>query len=103
MNSYLVPKALRYFLAVVEHGSVQAAAREIAISASAIDRQILLLEEDMGVALFDRQPRGMRQTAAGELQQSLRHARLQDLHSRTRRGPAATARSNAPRVQAESG
>ena len=67
MNSYLVPKALRYFLAVVEHGSVQAAAREIAISASAIDRQILLLEEDMGVALFDRQPRGMRQTAAGEL------------------------------------
>jgi len=71
MNSHLVPKALRYFLAVVEHGSVQAAAREIAISASAIDRQILLLEEDMGVALFDRQPRGMRQTAAGELLQAL--------------------------------
>ena len=67
MNAHLIPKSLRYFLAVVEHGSVQAAAREIAISASAIDRQILLLEEDMGVALFDRQPRGMRQTAAGEL------------------------------------
>ncbi len=67
MNSNLVPKSLRYFLAVVEHGSVQAAAREISISASAIDRQILLLEADMGVALFERQPRGMRQTAAGEM------------------------------------
>ena len=67
VNTYLIPKSLRYFLAVFEHGSVQAAAREIALSASAIDRQILLLEEDMGVALFDRQPRGMRLTAAGEL------------------------------------
>lgn len=67
MNTYVIPKSLRYFLAVVEHGSVQAAAREIAISASAIDRQILLLEEDMGVALFDRQPRGMLPTTAGEL------------------------------------
>ena len=67
MNSNLIPKSLKYFLAVVEHGSVQAAAREISISASAVDRQILLLEEDMGVALFERQPRGMQQTAAGDL------------------------------------
>jgi DNA-binding transcriptional LysR family regulator len=80
MNSHLVPKSLRYFLAVVEHGSVQAAAREIAISASAIDRQILLLEEDMGVALFDRQPRGMRQTAAGELLLAMAKRWKTDLH-----------------------
>ena len=67
LNSPLHPKALRYLAAVAQLGSVQAAAREVSISASAIDRQILLLEEDLGVPLFERQPRGMRLTAAGEL------------------------------------
>ncbi|TFZ05017.1 LysR family transcriptional regulator [Ramlibacter rhizophilus] len=63
----LHPKALRYVAAVAQLGSVQAAAREVSISASAVDRQILLLEEDLGVPLFERLPRGMRLTAAGEL------------------------------------
>jgi DNA-binding transcriptional LysR family regulator len=66
-NHMLHPKALRYVAAVAQLGSVQAAAREVSISASAIDRHILLLEEDLGVPLFERQPRGMRLTAAGEL------------------------------------
>jgi molybdenum-dependent DNA-binding transcriptional regulator ModE len=65
LNSPLHPKALRYLAAVAQLGSVQAAAREVSISASAIDRQILMLEEDMGVPLFERLPRGMRLTAAG--------------------------------------
>lgn len=67
MKSPLHPKALRYVAAVAELGSVQAAAREVSISASAIDRQILILEEDLGVPLFERLPRGMQLTAAGEL------------------------------------
>ncbi|MCW5652588.1 LysR family transcriptional regulator [Hydrogenophaga sp.] len=67
LNNLLHPKALRYVSAVAQLGSVQAAAREVSISASAIDRHILLLEEDLGVPLFERQPRGMRLTAAGEL------------------------------------
>jgi DNA-binding transcriptional LysR family regulator len=66
-HHHLHPKALRYVSAVAELGSVQAAAREVSISASAIDRQILLLEEDLGLPLFERLPRGMRLTAAGEL------------------------------------
>ncbi len=66
-NNPLHPKALRYLSAVAQLGSVQAAAREVSISASAIDRQILLLEQDLGVPLFERLPRGMRPTAAGEL------------------------------------
>ena len=66
-QSPLHPKALRYLTAVAQLGSVQAAAREVSISASAIDRQILLLEESLGMPLFERQPRGMRLTAAGEL------------------------------------
>jgi len=67
VSSPLHPKALRYVAAVAQLGSVQAAAREVSISASAIDRQILILEEDLGVPLFERLPRGMRLTAAGEL------------------------------------
>ncbi len=67
LNSPLHPKALRYLAAVAQFGSVQAAAREVSVSASAIDRQILTLEQDLGVPLFERQPRGMRLTAAGEL------------------------------------
>ncbi len=66
-RSPLHPRALRYLAAVAQLGSVQAAAREVSISASAVDRQILLLEESLGVPLFERQPRGMRLTAAGEM------------------------------------
>ena len=67
MIQQLNPKAWRYVAAVAQLGSVQAAAREVSISASAIDRQILLLEDELGVPLFERLPRGMRLTAAGEL------------------------------------
>lgn len=63
----LLPRALRYVHEVAKVGSIQSAAKELSISASAIDRQILLLEDDLGVALFERQPGGMRVTAAGEI------------------------------------
>jgi DNA-binding transcriptional LysR family regulator len=63
----LLPKALRYAEEVARAGSIQAAAKELSISASAIDRQILLLESDLGVPLFERLPAGMRLTAAGEI------------------------------------
>lgn len=67
MSLPLHPRSLRYLMAVAQTGSIQAAAREVSISASAIDRQILRLEEELGVPLFDREPRGMRLTAAGEV------------------------------------
>ena len=63
----LLPKALRYVMEVAKIGSIQGAAKELSISASAIDRQVLLLEADLGVPLFERQPTGMRLTAAGEM------------------------------------
>ncbi len=63
----ILPKQLRYAEEVAKAGSIQGAAKELSISASAIDRQILLLESDLGVPLFERQPRGMRLTAAGEI------------------------------------
>lgn len=66
MRGSLVPASLRYADQVARSGSIQKAAKELNVAASAIDRQILLLEEDLGVELFERMPRGMRLTAAGD-------------------------------------
>ncbi|SFH84571.1 LysR family transcriptional regulator [Albimonas pacifica] len=66
MSLHLLPRPLRYVEAVAEHGSVQAASRALGIAASAIDRQIHALEEASQTPLFERLPRGMRPTAAGE-------------------------------------
>lgn len=66
MSLHLVPRQLRYVLAVAEHGSVQAASRALGIAASAIDRHIKSMEEASQSPLFERLPRGMKPTAAGE-------------------------------------
>ena len=66
MSLHLLPRPLRYVLAVAEHGSVQAASRATGIAASAIDRHIHAMEDASGTPLFERLPRGMRPTAAGE-------------------------------------
>ncbi|WP_323772219.1 LysR family transcriptional regulator [Antarctobacter sp.] len=66
MKFHLVPRQLLYVEAVAEHGSIQAASRALGIAASAIDRQVKSLEEANGAPLFERLPRGMRPTAAGE-------------------------------------
>jgi DNA-binding transcriptional LysR family regulator len=65
MRGPLVPAALRYVDQVSKSGSIQRAAKELNVAASAVDRQILLLEQQLDVALFDRVPRGMRLTSAG--------------------------------------
>lgn len=66
MRHSLVPAGLRYADQVVRSGSIQKAARELHVAASAINRQILALEDELGVPLFERLPRGMRLTAAGD-------------------------------------
>lgn len=58
---------LRYFMTVGRMGSIRKAAEELNVSASAIDRQILRVEADLGVPLFERLPTGLRLTAAGEI------------------------------------
>lgn len=57
----------RYFIEVAKQGSLRRAAEVLHVSASAIDRHLLLAEEELGVALFERLPSGMRLTAAGEV------------------------------------
>ncbi len=58
---------LRYFVVVGRLGSIRRAAEVLNVSASAIDRQILNAEADLGLPLFERLPTGLRLTAAGEV------------------------------------
>ncbi len=62
---------LRYFSAVVDCGSIRKAAESLNVASSAVNRQILKLEDSFGLPLFDRTPSGVRLTAAGEI--LLRH------------------------------
>jgi DNA-binding transcriptional LysR family regulator len=59
--------ALKYFVEVARSGSLAAASAELHVAVSAISRQIAKLEEEAGTALFERMPRGMVLTEAGEL------------------------------------
>lgn len=61
------PRLLAYVDAVARHGSIRKAAEFLNVASSALNRQILDLEADLGSALFERLPRGVRLTAAGEI------------------------------------
>jgi len=61
------PRILTYVDAVARHGSIRKAADTLHIASSALNRRILDLEQDLGSPLFERMPRGVRPTAAGEL------------------------------------
>lgn len=56
---------MRYFTAVAEELSFSRASERLNISQSAVSRQILLLEQDLGVQLFNRIGRSIALTAAG--------------------------------------
>ncbi|MEO0547785.1 MAG: LysR family transcriptional regulator [Pseudomonadota bacterium] len=62
----ILSRAWTYFEAVARHGSLKAASEELNVASSAIGAQITQLEHDIGAPLFDRLPRGMRLTSAGE-------------------------------------
>lgn len=66
-------RLLTYIDEVVRQGSIRKAADRLNVASSAISRQILALEEVLGVALFDRSGRQLKPTAAGEV--IVRHVR----------------------------
>jgi DNA-binding transcriptional LysR family regulator len=61
------PRLLLYVDAVARHGSIRKAADALNVASSALNRQILDLESNLGTALFERLSRGVRLTAAGEV------------------------------------
>lgn len=57
----------RDMVAIVEHGSLRAAARHLEMPQPALTRSIRALEKELGVVLFAREARGMTLTARGRL------------------------------------
>ncbi len=60
-------RLLRYLDEVARLGSIRKAASRLNVASSAINRQILALEEELGAPIFERLPRKLRLTATGEV------------------------------------
>ncbi|MCS6765473.1 MAG: LysR family transcriptional regulator [Candidatus Protistobacter heckmanni] len=61
------PRLFVYVNTIARHGSIRKAADALNIVSSALNRRILDLEDELGTTLFERLPRGVRLTSAGEL------------------------------------
>lgn len=66
-------KVLRYFIEVVRAGSIRKAAEQLHVVPTAVNRQILNLEEELGAPLFERIHNKLKLTPIGET--VLAHAR----------------------------
>ena len=95
---------LEYVDAVARAGSIRAAAERLQVAGSAVNRRILDIERELGTPLFERLPRGVRLTAAGEIFIGYARRRAADLEhvrseiealSGARRGHVAIAGSQA--------
>lgn len=60
-------RIMSYVDEVARTGSIRKAAEQLNVTASAVNRRIMDLEEELGAQLFERRPRGVRLTAAGEV------------------------------------
>ncbi|WP_407305506.1 LysR family transcriptional regulator, partial [Acinetobacter sp.] len=56
---------LRYFVTVVEEQSITRAAEKLGMAQPPLSRQIQKLEEELGIALFERGSRPVKTTEAG--------------------------------------
>lgn len=66
MNTHLRLHQLKALIGVVEHGGIRAAARQLHISQAALTKSLRQLEEDAGLPLLVRSPRGVVLTEAGQ-------------------------------------
>ena len=77
------PRLYVYLDAVARAGSIRKAAETLHVASTALNRKILEAEEDLGTPLFERLPRGVRLTAAGEVMLSFVRRSLSELEAAT--------------------
>lgn len=75
---------LRAFDAVARHLNFRMAAEDMALTQSAVSRQIQALEHEIGTALFVRHTRSVELTPAGSLLQRAAHASLERIDTTVR-------------------
>jgi LysR family nitrogen assimilation transcriptional regulator len=59
-------RQLRYFVAIVEHGSFSKAANQLRVAQPALSQHLRHMEEELGITLLHRGTRGVLPTEAGE-------------------------------------
>lgn len=72
-------KRLRYFLTVAEFGHITRAAESLGIQQPPLSQQMRLLEAEVGAALLQRHPKGVRLTEAGRMLEKEASRLLADL------------------------
>lgn len=70
-------RVLQYFLTVAQTNNITKAAAELHVTQPTLSRQIMELENELGVKLFNRQPRHLELTAEGAIFQQRAQAMLQ--------------------------
>src|ERR1700704_2098944 len=60
-------RLLKYLDEVARLGSIRKASARLNVASSAVNRQILALENELGTPIFERMPRRLRLTATGEV------------------------------------
>jgi LysR family transcriptional regulator, salicylic acid-responsive activator of bsdBCD len=71
-------RQLKYFLTVAKEGQVTRAAKLLNMEQPPLSRQLKLMEEELGVTLFDRSNMRLKLTSAGELLQEKAELLLRD-------------------------
>lgn len=66
-------RQLRYFIAIAEEGSLTGAAQRVHVAQPSLSQHVIRLEDELGVRLLERSPRGVTLTELGEV--LLSHAR----------------------------
>jgi LysR family transcriptional regulator, nitrogen assimilation regulatory protein len=66
-------RKLRYFIAIAEARSLSAAAQKLRIAQPSLSQHLVTMEQELGLKLVERSPRGSALTAEGKV--LLRHAR----------------------------
>jgi DNA-binding transcriptional LysR family regulator len=82
-NTLPAPRSYLYLDAVARAGSIRKAAERLFVASTALNRKIKEIEDALGTPLFERLPRGVRLTAAGEVMIAMVRRSMADLRATT--------------------